>query len=429
MSIYKFTSPSPVTEVTFRHASDRAPIALLSVAEGTPPDQVSTIRRAMDSGGWSAAPVTVDGRELLQVSGFQKEQQLLSFMQNYHFSEGKPDYMPEAGDNAKRTAGEWLQQTSLKTAGVLNLIGDGALLGSGFLNGRSREVTAGALYTGGALVLAKYGNVKTEHHVREVLERTGKFLKQQAAVLPEDCGLFSIMKQQREGAFASAENLLYRYPSQVMLGAYTLGAMTMLHSGIKQKDPYGIAYGASSVGFKGASLLIPEKQKTAEEKKASAQHGPVHSLFDWIQEKPLRLFGYGSMVTDILLGMSAFREYKANPKQRGYIFKFITTGTYLLADAMMAISSKNYANDAGKFDTEEQRQIFALTAESISCQPKEMREALVNHVAGFLADQPEMNGSAGDIAQGITEQMNHMARNPWTARAASEPLDQPLAPR
>lgn len=402
---------------------------MLKAAEGTSPDQISTIRRGLEAGGWSAVPVAVDGREMLQVSGFDKERQLLDLMQTYHFTEGAPEFTAQPGDNAKCTTGQWIQQSSLKMAGLLNLIGDGALLGSGFMSGRSKEITAGALYTGGALVLARYGNVKTEHHVREVLERTGKFLKQQAAELPEDCGLFSVMKDQRQGMIANAENFLYRYPSQVMLGAYTLGAMTMLHSGIKQKDPWGIAYGASSVGFKAASLLIPEKPKTEAEKKGAAHHGPVHKLYDWIQEKPLRVFGYGSMVTDILLGLSAYREYRTNPAQRSYIFKFITTGTYLLADVLMAMSNKDHTHAGGKFDADEQRQILALTAETIARQPKELREPLVHHVAGFLADQPEMNGTAPDISKQIMEQMQHMDTSPWAAKAMHrDTFMQPLSP-
>lgn len=430
MSIYKYSAASPIQEATFNHAKDRAPIALLAAREGTDADQVSTIRRAMDSGGWTAVPVSVGGKEYLQVSGFQNEQQLLAFMENYHFTEGKPDFTPQPGDDEKLTASEWLRQSSLKTAGILNLIGDGALLGSGVMNGRSKEIAAGGLYTAGALALAKYGNVKTEHHVREVLERTGKFLKEQAADMPEDCGLFTILKQQKQGAIASAENFMYRYPTQVMLVAYTLGAMTMLHSGMKQKDPWGIAYGASSVGFKAASLFIPEKSKSELAHKDGEQPAPVNGLLNWIQEKPLRVFGYGSMVTDILLGLSAYREYKTNPAQKGYIFKFITTGTYLLADVMMAISNKNHANGEGRFDADEQRQVLAMTAETIVRQPQPMRDALVNHVAGFLVDQPEMNGSATDIAAGIREQLQNIGKNPWTARACmTDSTQQPSAPR
>jgi len=269
--------------------------------------------------------------------------------------------------------------------------------------------------------------VKTEHHVREVLERTADFLKEQAVQMPENCGLFSIMKEKKQGLIHNTEKFLYRYPSDVMLGAYTLGAFTLLQSGIKQGDPWGIAYGANSLGLKAASLLIPEKHKTEEEKKAT--HGPVGKLIDWIQEKPLRLFGFGSMVTDTFLGLSALREYRNDPKQKNAILKFITASTYVCADALFAVSNKNHANGEGKFDADEQRRIEALVAESVACQPKELQSALVGNVAGFLAGQAEMKGTSLEIAASITEQLRHSKSNPWTYRTEASQAALPLMNR
>jgi len=416
MSIYRFSAKSPVQEVIFRHANDRSPVALLTASDSTPADQLSTIRRAMGSGNWTCVPVTLDSHEYLQVSGFEKEAQLLSFLQKYHFAEGQPQFSAEPGDNPRRCASEWLQDYGLKAAGYLNIIGDASLLGSGLVSGRSKEITSGALYTAGAAVLARYGNAKTEVHVREVLEDTVGYLKKQAVALPEDCGLFSIMKEKRDGLLPSAERFMTRYPTEVMLGAYTLGAFTMLQSGIRERNPWGIAYGASSVGLKASSLLIPEKSATDTQK--NTPHGPLGSLVSWIQEKPLRVYGFGSMVNNVLLGLSAYREYKTNPKQMGYIFKFITTGTYMVGDLLIALSNKDHTNADGKFDTEEQRRVVAMVAEALSRQPKNMQQPLVNNVAGFLAHQAEMNGNAMDIANSIREQLDHMATNPWSARSA-----------
>src|SRR4029077_648864 len=101
---------------------------------------------------------------------------------------------------------------------------------------------------------------------------------------------YTILKEKRNGIIHNTENLLSRYPAQTMLGAYTLGACAMMQSGIKQGNPWGVAYGASSVAMKVASLLIPEKK--TEEKKAEA--APMEKFVSWVQEKPLRVFGFGS---------------------------------------------------------------------------------------------------------------------------------------
>ena len=421
MSIYRFSEASPIVEAAFRYANDRPPIALLTASADASVEQLSSIRRAIEIHGWQCVPVSVGGREVLQVDGFKNAGHLSGYLASQNFALGEPQITPEKDDHPSRSHKEWLESTGLKAAGALNLVGDVAMLGSGIMSGRNQEIAAGALYTAGATVLTRYGNVKTEHHIREVSERTADFLKQQAMELPEHCSLQSIVKDKRDGILNNTESLLYRYPTETMLGAYTLGAFTMLQSGMKQGNPWDVAYGASSMGVKVLSLLIPEKHKTEAEKKAAQNDGPLGKFVNWVQEKPLRVFGFGSLVTDTLLGLSSLREYRNDPKQRSYIFKFITTGTYIVADLLIAVSSKNYVNANGKFDSEEQRRIEALAAEAIACQPKPMQHDLINQAANFLATQPEMQGTAFDIRRSITEQVEHIGQNPWAQRVTATP--------
>ncbi len=418
MSIYKFPSQSPVQEVLFHHANDRPPIALLTAAEGATADQLSVIRRAMGSGGWNCVPVTVGGKDQLQVSGFQKEQQLLSFMRNYHFCEGEPEFVAEAGDHAKRSVSEWLQDKSLELSGWSYIVGDVSLLASGIMSGRSKEIASGLFYTAGGAILARYGNVKTEHHLKEVAEITGEYLQKQAMELPEDCGLFSIMKEKKDGVLPTIDRFLTRYPSQATIGIYSLGSISMLQSGLKHGKFLDVGYGGVATAANAAAILLPEKCKR-DQHEVPASGSPVNQWWNWMQEKPLRMVGAAYMVGAGLLGMSAYREYKDNPKQRSYIFKFVTAASYLIGDALIAISSKEHTNADGTFDKDEQRRIEALVAEAISRQPKELQMPLLHNVAGFLADQKEMSGTSMSIAKSLEEQLMRMSNNPWAMRADS----------
>ncbi len=410
MSIYRFAGDSPVQEILFRYAKDRPPVALLAAGDAADPDQISTIRRGLMAEKWGCVPVHTEGRNFLQVEGFKDEGQLTALLHVRHFTSGKPAIHAEAGDHPTRSWQDWLNDNSLKYGGWANLVGDGALLASGLKSGRSKEINTGALYTVGGLIVSRYGNVKTEHHLRQVSEQLAGFLQQQAGMLPEHCGLYSILKDRRDNGLQKMEDFLYRYPSQATLGIYTLGAFSMLQSGIKHRKFWDAAYGVSSVSTKLASLVVPEKKKTAATESHEKATTPIGKVFEWVQEKPLRIFGYGSMVTDALLGMSAYREYKSNPQQKAYIFKFLTTGTYLMADMMFAISSKE---GEGKFDPDEQRRIEGLAAETIAAQPGAIQGALTNQVAGFLSTRPEMRGSTQDIAESIGEQVKYMRSNRW----------------
>jgi hypothetical protein len=286
------------------------------------------------------------------------------------------------------------------------------------MSGRPKEVASGLFYTAGGAILAGYGNVKTEHHINEVSARTAEFIKKQAVELPEDCGLFTILKERKEGVLPTIDRFLTRYPSQATIGIYSLGSLSMLQSGLKHGKFLDAAYGGVATAANAAAILLPEKE-ASENKGKPASGTPVSQWWNWMQEKPLRMVGAAYIVGAGLLGMSAYREYKENPKQRSYIFKFITAASYLIGDVMIAMSSKEHTNADGKFDVDEQRRIEALVAETVSRQPKDMQEALVHSVAGYLAEHKEMKGTAMDIAESIKEQLAHMANNPWAARGAS----------
>lgn len=422
MSIYSYSAPSLLTQVQFRHADDHLPEALLSASGEAQAGQLADIRRTLDTRGWQCVPVTVDGHAALQISGFGKPGQLLGFLNAHQYTEGEPAFRSEPGDNKERSTSEWLYSSSLKASGWSYIIGDVALLMSGLMSGRNKEAVSGALYTAGGAVLARYGNVKTEHHVRDVSARMGEFLKKQADEIPDDCAICNVMKSKRSGALPDIEHFLYKYPAETTVGIYTLGAFSMLQSGLKHGKFWDIAYGANSTAAGMGSILIPEKVRNPDDPKPA---NPVAQWWDWVREKPLRMAGYAYILSGLALGMSAYREFKENPAQKSYIFKFITTGTYLVGDLLLAISHKDHVNADGKFDADEQRRIEGMAAEVISKQPESMRDPLVNQVAGFLAMQPEMRGKAPQIGESIKAQLQHMLENPWTARPASSAPVQP----
>jgi hypothetical protein len=422
MSLYQFAPSSLITQAQFRYADDHLPEAVLTASDTARPEQLSGIRQMLDARGWHCVPVHIDGHNALQLSGFGKPEQLLGFMNAHQYIEGQPVFTSESGDDKERSTKDWLYNTSLKASGWSYIIGDVALLMSGLMSGRQKEAVSGALYTAGGAVLARYGNVKTEHHVRDITMRMGEFLKKQADELPPDCALGNIMKEKRDGVLPDIEHFLYKYPAQTTVGIYTLGAFSMLQSGLKHGKFWDIAYGANSTAAGLGSIIIPEKAHNPD---APTPTNPVAQCWDWVREKPLRMAGYAYILSGLALGMSAYREFKDNPAQKSYIFKFITTGTYLVGDVLLAISHKDHTNADGKFDVDEQRRIEAMAAEAISRQPESMRDALVHHVAGFLAMQPEMKGKAPDIGKSIKAQLQHMLDNPWSARPAGNAPIQP----
>jgi hypothetical protein len=318
--------------------------------------------------------------------------------------------------------GNFLQRNSLWLAGILNLIGDVGFLGNGIKTGDTYKKFGGGMYTLGGLNLALFGRVKPEENLREITESTAEFLKQKTGGLPEGSELAGVAAHKDA---AQNGQFFYRNAAQNTLYGYTMGAGAMLASGIKKHraglGSAGLYYGISSLVFKLASLVIPEKAlKDDGEKKSKGFIG-------WIREKPLRVFGYGSMVTDSLLALDTYQDFRRNPQKSGYAWTGVTAVTYILADLMMAISNKDPANAGGKLNTEEQQRVERLAADAIAREPREAQAALVREVAEFLAAQPQIAGKADAIAASIAQQAAQMDSPAWASRVKTdEPALQPI---
>ena len=310
---------------------------------------------------------------------------------------------------------DFLHKNSLRLAGALNLFGDVSLLVSGIKSKDSYKMAGGGLYTLGAVNLMGYGSVNKSYSMRNLSEHTAEFIKHAAGELPSDTALANILTQRNTGKWTDLSHLLHTQPAQNTMGLYTAGAAAMLGSGIGRyrsgEGAGALAYGISSLGVKAATLAIPEKS-ASEEKKPG--------IVGWIQEKPLRVFGYGSLASELFLGLASYQEFKKGRSNGGYFWTALSTGSYMASDVLMAISHKNPNNAEGKFTADETTQIVALAAEAIASTPKAKRIQLTNQVARFLAEQPEIQGDQNDIRQSLHKQMNDAAPDSWAERTGQD---------
>lgn len=326
---------------------------------------------------------------------------------------------PKAGIAAPQTyaaTGSFLNQYGLQLGGALNLIGDASLLYAGYKNKDPMMTIAGVLYTGGALALTRYGTPSPERQLREVCEGTATFLKEHVGTLPQGSQLATVHAQQNRGLIDQVESTLYRNPVDTMLGLYTAGAATMLASGIQQGNKWRSIYGAWSLGVKAISFALPEKEESHAEDTHKKQ---PDSVLGWIKEKPLRLFGYGSLVTEVLLGKSAIADLRAG--KEGAMFSVATAVMYVLSDIVMAISSKNTSSVDGLLSDKDQKHIERLAAEIIAQQPAKKQARLIDQVSEFLVKQPAIKGSEDEINTALTQKVQQIASGAWSGRVAATP--------
>lgn len=448
MSIYRYPPDSPIAAVSF-HYTDGAPTAaLIDASKTATAEQIVATRAALSKKNISFVPVTVDGRDMLQAAGFLTEKTLIDALVEKHIVKGEPTITREASDRPpppKSAAKHFLENYSLRLAGVLNLVGDVAMHFGGYSKvtakinkdtnqpltpaERKASVTAGTydlvgggLYTLGGLNAAAFGNSKND--APPLADRIDNFITHTAN---PDAVPLSALKQ--SGSF------LRRNAADVTLGAYTVGAGVFLAQGLSgyrglskqilSADPSTAAklksdrresaslmgYGVSSLLFKVLSLFIKEKPTELEEGK-SRSGNPIVRVKDWFVEKPLRIFGLGSLITDSFYAKHTWDTRKSG---KDYRFKIITTVSYFASDILAAISSKKIL--IKPLGADDERGVIARAAQSIAAQPQEKQDALIEQAAEFLKTQPEMETrQKRSIVTSLREQIQHLGSNRWAQR-------------
>ena len=299
------------------------------------------------------------------------------------------------------------ERSKLRLAGALNLVGDISLLAESVQSKSLPLKLAGWFYAIGASIITVFGAPQKEQLVRDLNERAAEFIQAQSGQTSDDLISSTILRQRDTGFTASISRMLRRYSAEVMLWFYTLGAGALLTHGVLDyqkagsggRKPLGdILVGATSLLVKTIALATPERARSSDD----APSNKNKSLIDWISEKPMRLFGYGSLATEGFWAYRTYEKYKSNHK---WMWSATTTGSYMLSDIIIANTNKDAANAVGAMTPTEQTRLETMLAETIARQPKEQQAELASKAAEFLHKEPIIKGSTVQLRDAIVSRM------------------------
>ncbi len=297
-----------------------------------------------------------------------------------------------------------LKQESLRAAGYSYLVGDAALFASGMMSGRGHEALSGAAYTAGSLVLARYGRENAERRLHTLQGKLKEYFDNENIKIPQGSELNSAALKSEGGIIDRVEDFLYAHPSEVFNTMNVLGGFSLLRSGMKHSKGWDSASGALVVAG-GLAGFIPEKQPDPDHPAS----GVLGKAQEWVQEKPLRTSGYLYMLTKPALFASALKERHDNPQQKSYLFKFLTAASYMVADGLLSISSKDSATYIEGDNKKAMEKLETTAARVIAAQPEELREHVIQQTSGFLAAQPDIKLSADQIAKDLNERIKELS--------------------
>jgi hypothetical protein len=256
-----------------------------------------------------------------------------------------------------KTAFDKVQDASLKYSGLGYLVGDAALFAHGMINGDHGRAFTGLSWGVGGVALAKFGKKPKEYQLKQLAYALEDFFQREGIDVPAASHLhldYGLRKHWYDGI----EKFCYNHPSELLNGNYAIGATSLVWQGMKKHDPWETASGALVLAGALSGLLTKENKEEAS---------PDDSLMDTLQKNPLALSGALYTLNNVTLARSAWGEQRANPANKTYLLKYVTVATYVLANTLLGMSSKESAQ--------------------ADAQPEaargEMIEAVAEHLAGY----------------------------------------------
>ena len=301
---------------------------------------------------------------------------------------GAPSEQPSFVDKVK--------ENSLKNAGWAYLLADAALFTSGMMSKRYREAITGLSWAVGSATIARYGKLDGERELKKLNKDLSAYLKKEGVELPDHGDLSSETLAKPGGIIDKIEDFLYAHPSQVLNAIYAYGGSQLAYSGIQHGKHADLAAGSLVAAGGLAGLLVPQAEKKFEH-----TGNIVVDAKHWFQEKPLRISGGLYMLNNFALLYSGLKERQANPEQYSYMFKLFTAATFMVANTLLSMSSKDaHSGEGSEVDTS----ILAKSAATlIARQPKDIQHDLIQRVSGYLATEETIEMTSEEIASKLTQ--------------------------
>lgn len=429
MDLYRFSHPSHIDEVSVVTPEDGSQRAYLHAANKVEPVKLDDIKEKLVLNGWQCIPASFEGKPTLEVRGFKNASELLDTLQQYECTSGKAQKQSPPPE-PKKSLWQRFTDNTLQKSGYLYLVGDAAYMTYGYKGARKLDVLAGVFYLLGSTSLMLFGkNDKADLQIHDLSKEMLKHTLNANA--PASCSLATITQDHNKGMLDQANEFMRRYPSEMMNSAFGLAGMCIAasamrhnvltephsgHSRFKHKMEGWLDVGLGSMTtISGAiSTLVKEKKRDPDEPK----HTGIQGIMEWIQEKPLRVAGYGYIASTLCHAGSttiAMLEAKKNGDQQklqSVPFRAAFVGASLIAEFLMSISSKGHGEGVTS-DASVEDSMVNIAAELILKQPKELQEAQMHHMLNFLEHPSVLAEKRAVVEQKLREQMAALQNNPW----------------
>ncbi len=444
MAIYRYQPESLIDSLQMAVNDSGGARAYLHAGKTANYEQLQVLQQAIQAEGWHTVPTLVDGEPVLEVRGFKKPDDALTFLSNHGWTQGTPNVQPQENDTP--TLKEKRQARTLKFAGLSYNIGDISYLlytvGPYLAHRKTMsptdklfgklDIAGGIGYMAGSLALTRWGDKdQSQNTIRTAVKKIERYAMKEGIGIEADTGLKQITTDQPKTLWDKINLVGGRYPSEVLNSVYVgvgaciaavsfyrgtreipghlvgkeLADALATRKAFRQDVGLGMLTGASAI----AGLTIKEKKWVEGEPHRKG----LGRVLDFIQEKPLRATGIGFMLATLCHAKGTYAHWKAGTEKPIYLAgRGIFVATNLFSEAMIALSSKGHGTGV-KPDESIDKTVIAATAEMLLRQPEAERARLIDQLAGYIASPEVLGGKADVIAGRLHKQIESMKASPW----------------
>ena len=468
MPIYKYDNASLIDEVTIiKSVSGGTRAYLHADANATPEKLGETMRKLMDA-GYLSVPYELEGKPVLELRGFGKEDVLLDTLKTTGLTSGTSTKTKIAED--KVSLFDKLKNKSLLISALIYLVGDISYIvyekqlksieeekdGTGESKGGVWSWLAGYGYLAGtttSLASMALSKEASESEINKATKVIMEASKRAGIDIDSDSALAVASIEKKENALLKP---FTKYSAELMNMGFATAGVAIARNNIlnlrklseKENSPGFVAdtdhKKEKSLNQKDAALgLITTLSGVTSSFVKETPHDPskprkkgVAGVGEFFKEKPLRIAGYGYLVSTLIHLVSSIQE-RSNIKQKNktkskdnqdsyghtsWRLTFVITN--LIAEVIMSMSSKGHG-DGVKSDASVDTTTCAMVSDMIYKKPKDMREDLVEKMSEFLS-MPDALGTGQDkLKDIINEQLASLDKNPWVAatRNKKDPVE------
>lgn len=350
--------------------------------------------------------------------------------------------------NTEQTNDTSWRDKTLKMAGAGYIVGDIAGVAASMARGgfKPNFAAAGgfATWAAGGLGAAFYGNPGTDKQIDILAHKLEAYLIKQGAKVTDVERNRAELLRGRGGVGAKIDRFLHEHPTELLNGAYAVGAAMLMKEGLSSGRPV-IPKAMNMAAFKNTSsvfwfgslvlagalggLLIKEDPDA----RAKADQSSITSrVAAFVKEKPMRwssAFYWGGNAFAL---KKAFDERATFPASgtagmKPYWFSFLTVAAYVVSNGLLSISSRDQIRE-DRFKPEHLAQLEQAATEIIVSQPPEVQAQLLRGVAEYMARERQVGKSAEQLTQELIARVSetskrHLAQqtqNDWAGRVSAQ---------